>query len=224
MDSPSNPAVEPELIRRYERMYSSLVSDCVEALGLGPRCAAPGLAPYHLDPLRVAVGPAYPCQVHKTSERVEIDKLLEMVEATPAGTVAVVATDEDVQGALWGGLMSAGIQQRGGVGAVVDGGVRDLHQILPLDFAVWAAYRSPLDIRGRGEIVSFGEPVSFRGVPVRPGDLMFADANGIVAVPAEAIEEVLALCEDRVAREVQTEEELKAGASATEVYARHGAF
>lgn len=217
-------ACDAAVLHRYERLYSSLVSDCVETLGFPAPCAAPGLAPYHDDTTRVVVGPAHTCQVHKTAKRVEIDKLLEYVELTPPDSVAVVATDQDVQGALWGGLMSAGIQQRGGRGAVVDGGVRDLHQILPLEFPVWAAYRSPLDIRGRGEAVSVGEPVVFRGVPVTPGALVFADANGVVVIPLGAEVEVLELCELRVTKERATEDELKAGADATDVYRRHGAF
>jgi regulator of RNase E activity RraA len=215
---------DPDVIRRYERLYSSLVSDCVETLGIPAPCAAPGLAPFHADASRVVVGPAHTAQIHKTSERVEIDKLLDYVGATPPGSIAVVATDEDVQGALWGGLMSAGIQQRGGRGAVVDGGIRDLHQILPLEFAVWAAYRSPLDIRGRGEMVSIGEPVLFRGVPVAPGALVFADANGVVVIPPGAELDVLELCEVRVKKEQATETELKAGADPSDVYRRHGAF
>ena len=216
--------IDDDLLRRFQRMYSSLVSDAVEEVGLGPRAAAPGLQPYHEDHLRVVVGVAFPCQVMKTNQRVEIDKLLEMVDSTPPLSVAVMAADQDVAGALWGGLMSTGVQARGGVGAIVDGGIRDLHTIVPLGFPVFAAYRSPLDIRGRGEIVSFGEPVTFRGVPVAPGDLVFADANGVVIVPRDAVNEVLAVCEDRVEREVETEDELRSGAGARDVYARHGAF
>lgn len=215
---------DPAVLRRYERLYSSLVSDCIELLGFPPPCAAPGLAPYHADAGRVVVGPAHTAQVHRTCQRVEIDKLLEYVELTPPASVAVVATDEDVRGALWGGLMSAGIQQRGGRGAVVDGGIRDLHQVLPLQFPVWAAYRSPLDIRGRGEVASVGEPVVFRGVPVTPGALVFADANGVVAIPQGSELEVLRLCELRLEKEQATEEELRAGAEPSDVYRRHGAF
>lgn len=216
--------IDDDLLARFEPMYSSLVSDAVEQVGLGPRAAAPGLRPYHDEHLRVVVGVAHPCQVVKTSERVEIDKLLELVDATPPSSVTVVAADQDVDGALWGGLMSTGVRARGGVGAVVDGGVRDLHTIVPMGFPVFAAYRSPLDIRGRGEVVGFGEPVTFRGVPVAPGDLVFADANGVVIVPQDAVEEVLAVCEERVEGERTTEDELREGAGARDVYARHGAF
>jgi regulator of RNase E activity RraA len=215
---------DPDVIARYGRLYSSLVSDCIEELGLGVRCCEPGFTPFHTDQLRVAVGPAHTGQIHRTSKRVEIDRLLELVEATPPASMVVVACDEDINGATWGGLMSAGVQRRGAVGAVADGGIRDLHQILPLDFPVWARYRSPSDIRGRGEVVGHGDPVLLRGVLVQPGELVFADANGVVVVPAGAEVDVLALCEDRITREEQTEAELRSGASASEVYERFGAF
>jgi len=183
-----------------------------------------GLEPFHRDALRVVVGFAHPCQVHRTDEHVEIDMLLKMVDETPAGSMIVVAADAEMPCALWGGLMSAGVQQRGAVGAVVDGPVRDLHQIVPLDFSVFGRSRSPLDIRGRGEMTTFGEPVVCRGVPVTPGDLVFADANGAVVVPYEAAVDVLTLCEDRITKEQLTEDELRQGLPAAEVYSRHEAF
>lgn len=216
--------VNPGLISRYEKLYSSLVSDVVEELGFAPRVCSPGLTPFHADPLRVVVGPAHTAQVVPTNKRVEIDMLLSMVGATPPASVVVVACDGEISGALWGGLMSAGVQGRGAVGAVVDGGIRDLHQILPLEFPVWARYRSPADLRGRGEMVGYGEPVLFRDVLVHPGELVFADANGVVILPAGSEVDVLVRCEDRMNRERQTEAELQAGVDPSDVYNRLGAF
>ncbi|MBW3560965.1 MAG: RraA family protein [Actinobacteria bacterium] len=205
-------------------MYTSLVSDCIEELGYPARAAAPGLRPFHPDQVRVVAGRAHTCQVHATSDRVEIDVLLAMVDATPPDSVVVVAADRDPRVALWGGLMTARVQRRGGRGAVVDGGVRDLHQILPLGFPVFARYRSPLDIRGRAEVVGFGEPVTFRGVEVAPGDVVLADGNGVVVVPTGAEAAVLERCEERLVREHATQRDLEAGGDAREVYDRHGAF
>lgn len=215
---------EGELTDRYRRLYTSLVSDCIEELGLGPRCLSPGLAPYHPDQLRVAVGRAHTAYIRRTTERVEIDKLLEMVQATPPASVVVVATDPDFEAAAWGGLMSAAAGCRGAAAAVVAGGVRDLHQIQQLGFAVWARFRSPADIRGRGELVSYGEAVDIHGVRVRPGELVVADANGVVVVPAGAELTVLERCEDRLGREQATEDALRAGSDPRETYDRYGAF
>jgi 4-hydroxy-4-methyl-2-oxoglutarate aldolase len=216
--------MDADVFSRYATLYSSLVSDCVEALGLGSRSPREGLQPFHANQLAVAVGRAFPFGVHRTDERVEIDMLLEAVEATPRDAIVVVAADEEPHVALWGGLMTTAVLQRGGVGAVVDGGIRDLHQILPSGFPVWALYRCPLDIRGRAEIVSYGEPVDFRGIAVNPGDLVFADANGVVFVPAGSEADVLALAEERLGREVVTDRELADGARPSDVYDRHQAF
>ena len=213
-----------DVLARYQPLYAGLVSDAVEALDLGPRAAAPDLAPFHTQRLRVAVGWAFPIEVRQTSERVEIDRLLDAVAASPVDSMVVVAADVDVHGALWGGLMTTGVQQRGARGAVVDGGIRDLHQVLPADFAVWAGYRSPLDIRGRAEVVGHGSPVSFRGVRVEPRDLVFADATGVVVVPAGQILTVLDYCENRRKDEVATNKALAAGDEPSAVYERYGAF
>ena len=206
----------PDLLRRYERLSAPLVSDCAEEAGLGPRCAREGLLPFPHDADRVVVGWAHTALVRKTSDRVDIDGLLSMVEATPPDSIVVVAVDEDVHGALWGGLMSTAVAARDGRGAVVDGGIRDLQQVVASGF--------PVDIRGRGEVVGHGEPVVFRGQQVAPGDLVVADANGVVLVPRHAVVGVLELCERRLGLERQTEQELADGADPRAVYSRHGAF
>lgn len=217
-------SADPSIIARYERLYSAIVSDSVEALGHGSRALGHRLQPFHTDQSRVVVGPAFPCLCEKTDERIEIDMLLEMVDATPDRSMVVVATDQEIVGALWGGLMSAGVQAKGAVGAVVNAGVRDLHQILPLGFAVYARFRSPLDIRGRAAMTSYGRPVEFEGVPVQPGELVFADNSGVVVVPKGAELDVLELCEERVGKEAATQDELTAGRKASDVYAKYEAF
>lgn len=213
-----------DLLSRFRQLYAPLVSDAVESLGLPAMAAAPGLDPYHHDQGRVVVGYAHTATVRKTRKRVEIDMLMRLVETTSPESLIVVAADQDVQGALWGGLMSAGVQQQGALGAVIDGGVRDLHQVLALDFPVWAVYRSPLDIRGRAEMTAVGETVTFRGVRVSPGDIVLADGNGVVVVPASVAEEVVNICEERLERELATERELAAGAQVADVYARYQAI
>ena len=215
---------DPSVLERFAPMYSSLVSDCAENRGLDVVALPGSLDPFHADPLRVVVGWAYPALTRRTRLRVDIDGLLEMVDATPPDSIAVVAADGDLECAMWGGLMAASSQAKGSRGAVLDGPVRDVAQIAALGYPVWARGRTPKDIRGRGEMVAWGTPVRFGGVLVSPGDLVFADANGVVVLPSDSVLDVLAACEERVQAEAVTEEELKAGATPAEVYARHKAF
>jgi regulator of RNase E activity RraA len=105
----------------------------------------------------------YPVLVRPTKEWVEIDRLLDMGEGVPAHSVAVVATDDDVDAALWGGLVSARTRARGGRAAVVHGAGRDLHQIRQLGFPVFATQTCPRDIRSRGFVDTIDEKVICRG-------------------------------------------------------------
>ncbi|HEY8525412.1 MAG TPA: hypothetical protein VIL48_10640 [Acidimicrobiales bacterium] len=208
----------------YRALYSSLVSDALDELGRSDCVMAPGLARVAGDGLTPTVGWAYPIEYRCTNEWVEVDRLLESIDSVPPHSVVVVAGDGDPGAALWGGLCSAGVLRRRGVGAVVDGAVRDVQQIAELGFPVYASHRSPRDIRSRGEVVAHGRPVRCRGVLVRPGDLVFADANGVVVVPSELEATVRAACLDRMRREAGATEALRGGTAARDVFDRYQVF
>lgn len=221
---PNPPTPDDALLAGFERLSTALVSDILDGLGERDRVMRPGLSPVLADPLRVVAGRAYTVEVRATDEFVEIDRLLDMVDGTPTGSVVVVSSDRDIGAALWGGLVSAGTQARGARAAVVDGAIRDQHQIAGLGFPVFAASRSPRDIRTRGEVVAVGEPLLCRGVLVANGDLVVADAVGVVVVAEAQAREVLTRCLERLELETATERELLAGRGAADVYAHYGAF
>ena len=176
------------------------------------------------EPSRVVCGTAYPCRVVPTRAYVEIDLLLEMVDSIPEGAVVVVSADEDIDAALWGGLMSARALARGAVGAVVNGGVRDIAQIDTLGFPVFGAYRSVKDIRRRGYMAKYNVPVYTGGVTIVPGDIVFGDANGVVVIPRERFDRVYHELERAYGEESMTQQSLAAGKAAREAFAEYGRF
>lgn len=122
-------------------------------------------------------------------------------ESEPGSVVCIAAGGADV--AVWGGLMSAGAVANKIGGAVLDGGVRDVEEIrrdYP-DFPVYARGSVPATTVGRYRTVSLNEPVEMGGVAVRPGDLIVADTDGVVCVPAELIDTVLASAQQIEERE-----------------------
>lgn len=122
-------------------------------------------------------------------------------EADPGSVVCIDAGGADV--AVWGGLMAAGAVTRGIAGAVLDGGVRDVEEIRR-DYAnlpIYARCTVPATTVGRYCTVSMNEPVVVGGVTVRPGDLIVADTDGVVCVPARHVEAVL-----EAAREIEDRE------------------
>ena len=80
-------------------------------------------------------------------------------------------------------------------GLVVDGGVRDLEEIVEFDFAVFARHMVPTTGRTRLKVAAINEPVTVDGVAVAPGDIVAADGTGIVVLPAASAEAITALAE-----------------------------
>lgn len=93
--------------------------------------------------------------------------------------------------ALWGELMSKAATNKGATGAVLDGYSRDTRGILTQNFPCFSYGRYAKDQRPRGKVVDFRCTISFGGVTVRPGDIVFGDLDGVCIIPKEIEEETL---------------------------------
>ena len=218
------PEISADVLRGMSRFYTPLVSDVMDSLGLPSGVLHRSVQTIFPDVDLKVCGIAFPCRVVPTDQYVEIDNLLAMVDAIPEHAFVVVAADADTDAALWGGLMSARAMARGAVGAVVNGGVRDLEQILNLEFPVFGTYRCIKDIRRRGYMDSWDVPVMMDGVPVSPGDVVFGDTNGVLVIPRKHFPVVYAELEKALGEESATQDGLVSGASAQELFDRHGRF
>jgi RraA family protein len=121
------------------------------------------------------------------------------LDVAKPGDVVVIDAGRSYMNAVLGDLISTKAKHLKIAGFVVDGLVRDLPEIADLDFPVFARGTTPVGPlhRGPGE-VNF--PICCGGVVVNPGDLIVADAAGVVVVPREIAEELL----DRLKRHEQT--------------------
>ncbi|MFD7130792.1 RraA family protein [Streptomyces sp. NPDC059894] len=132
-------------------------------------------------------------------------------ESAPGSVICIAADGADV--AVWGGLMTAGAVANQHAGAVLDGGVRDVEEIKrDFGFPVQARSAVPATTLGRIKTLSLNEPVVMGGVTIEPGDLIVADSDGVVRIPARHVEEVLRIATDIEEREKeQTKLILQAG-------------
>ncbi|MCP5117040.1 MAG: RraA family protein [bacterium] len=149
-------------------------------------------------------------------------KEIEAVDSLLPGEVAVVATGKSTRNAPWGELLSTAATARGARGAVVDGFVRDVGMIEELGFPVFATGIKPVDSQGRGIVTDYNTPVECGEVLVNPGDLVFADTDGVVVVPKDVVNEALELATERVTKENHSREELRQGAYLKDVYEKYG--
>jgi regulator of RNase E activity RraA len=216
-------AADVELFSHIERkLYTAVLSDALDDMGLRDCAMRERLRPLSPDMVFAGWARTVSCMdlhyAHEDPYSLEIEAL----DSVLPGEVLVVATGESKRNAPWGELLSTAAMARGGRGAVIDGLVRDVKKILNLGFPVFASGIKPVDSRGRGVVVNYNVPVECGGVVVSPGDLIVADFDGILAIPAKAVNEAVRLATDKVSRENSTRAELVKGAYLRDVYNKYG--
>ena len=147
---------------------------------------------------------------------------IQLVDSLQQGEVAVAACGSSNRIAPWGGLLSTAARVKKVNGAIMDGFVRDVQQIRKMSFPVYAAGIAPLDSKGRGKVIEIDVPVECAGVRVCPGDVIFGDADGCVAIPQQIFSEVLSHSAKKLESENGTLKALESGRSLKDVFQEFG--
>lgn len=108
------------------------------------------------------------------------------------------------------------------MGVVLDGYCRDIHRVREQGFAVWARGTHPADSCGRLDAVVAARPVACGGVRVEQGDYLLADEDGVVVIPSDLAEDVIAKAEAKSAVEDEVRADLRSGRSIAETYEKFG--
>lgn len=205
-----------------EKLYSAVISDALDAVGLREQCLSVSLLP--MTGVTKLMGRC------RTTLWEDIDFLdpepykieLEAVDALEADEVLVAAAGGSMRSGIWGELLSTAARNRGCVGAIVDGAVRDVAPMREMEFAVFAAGVCPYDSLHRQRVIARDEPVVIGGVRIRSGDVIFGDEDGVVVVPQEVEEQVLQAAWDKVHAENAVRDDIRSGMAAAEVFAKYG--
>lgn len=219
------PAAKDEiaLFQEFEtKLYTAVIADALDELGKRDQAMREYLRPLSPDATFAGWARTIQCEDMFYVPADPYGLEIEAMDSILPGEVVVVSTCESKRNAPWGELLSTAARARGARGAVIDGLVRDVRTIQKLGFPVFASGIKPVDSRGRGQVVDYNVPVLCGGVLINPGDLIFADYDGIVAVPALLISEVFEQAKEKVLREKDSRKELLAGAYLSEVYAKYG--
>jgi 4-hydroxy-4-methyl-2-oxoglutarate aldolase len=167
-----------------------LVDLAFEQVSPGSRAAGPART--------VRCGQADNLMVHAVMERVE------------PGDVLVLTMPEPEPVALVGELLATQAQARGVAALLVDASVRDVEELRDLGLPVWARW---VRVRGadKAAVGTIDEPVEVGGAEIRRGDTLVLDADGVVVVRRERLDEVLAAARQRAEREASKRAKLSAG-------------
>ena len=212
-----------ELFEHIEKnLYTAVLADSLDEMGLREQAMRETIRPLSPDLVFSGWARTISCMdvYHTNSDPYEIE--IESVDSLMPGEIVVVSTGDSRRNAPWGELLSTAALSRGARGAVIDGLVRDVRKIQALGFPVFASGIKPVDSRGRGVVVDYNVPVGCGGVVVAPGDLVVADFDGVVVVPAAAVTEAVRLATEKVMRENQSRAELMNGKLLRDVYRKYG--
>jgi 4-hydroxy-4-methyl-2-oxoglutarate aldolase len=139
-----------------------------------------------------------------------------VAEAAP-GDVIVLSVGGERGRAHCGGIIATAARARGVAGLVLDGAIRDRNELEEIGFPVFHLGVSPLKPAKDGP-AALGVPVELGGIRVEPGDLVAADADGIVIVPRAHTDELLAAAARLEAREREILAQIEEGRTTVELY------
>jgi len=208
--------------RHTNELYTAVLADTLDGLGHGTSALPPRVRP--LAPHWKILGRAVTLDMAPVNRVPEKPYEVEMacIDSLRAGDVLVITTNGEMQSAVWGELLSTACHARKAVGVVLDGLTRDTEKILAMDYPVFAAGFTPLDSKGRLDGVSFNKPIKVGACTVHRGDWVFGDIDGVIVIPAGLAEQAFAQALEKVRGENLVREELAAGKSVRETFAKHG--
>jgi len=139
------------------------------------------------------------------------------MEVCKRGDILVVTTTSESTDGMFGELLGVSCEAHGVVGLITDAGVRDTAELTAMDFPVWA---KAVSAQGtvKSTAGSVNVPVVCAGMTVNPGDVVVADADGVVVVPREQAAAVAKAGRDRIDKEAKTRERLRNGELGVDFY------
>jgi regulator of RNase E activity RraA len=193
-------AIAPALVAAFAKLPVANISDCMSRMTAG----GPRLRPMHKG--GVMAGPAFTVK-SRPGDNLMVHKAIDLAAA---GDVIVVDAGGDLTNAIIGELMLAQMVRKQLGGIVIDGAIRDSAAIAAQPFPVYAAgitHRGPYK-DGPGEI---NVPVAIEGMIIVPGDLVIGDEDGLLAVPIDEAEAILAATQAKHAAEEKQMAAIAAG-------------
>ncbi len=200
---------------RLNALATSNLSDACDRVGI-PRCAVQGIVPRwgrtkivgRAVTIRMTAAGAVPAVAHLG---------VDAIANSAKGDVIVIDNRGDLHHNCWGEILALGAKLQGVSGVVVDGAVRDVDACETFDFPVHARGTVPSTARGRIVQEAWNVPVRLGDAPVRPGDVIVADVNGVVVLPIEKLAQVVESAEEIMAKENAMLDALRAGESMQDV-------
>lgn len=220
---PVYPVSIAEMRERYLKLYTGAVNDVLR-FNYGTHATS---LPAEFAPLRESMKLAGLAFTVKGGPDIttdgEFEMRAEMLEALHEDSVVIWDCTGDTVTSQWGEVMTMAAQKIGCRGAVING-IRDTQAILGLGFPVFHKYKANTGMLGRFRMYHYQKPVLMGEVTVTPGDWVFGDIDGVIAIPQAIAYDVLVAAEKLLHKEDEIREMVESGMKPTDVVKNGGYF
>ena len=214
---------DEELFEFLERnAYAAAFSDILDEMNLRRQIVSPEARIRPLDESYVALGRAVTL-VNDEDSRMEepYELVIRCIDELTRNTILVTTGRNCFETGIMGELTATALRARGCRAAVVNGYTRDARKLIKMNYPTFAWGASPIDTTGRVRVVEYNVPITIGGVTIKPGDLVFADLDGIAVIPKEIEKEVVPLVIARVSTENMVRRELAEGKRMSDVWSKY---
>ncbi len=207
---------------KLDKCFSAVLQDVMDGINVRVQCMNPAIKP--LDPSMRTWGEAITIYLETVTEVPEhpFQMEMEVIDDLKEGQVIVSQCNTRELSAAWGGLLSNAAIGRKANGVIIDGGARDYNEVVELNFPTFCRGLTPYDSLGRMDVVDRDITIVCGGIKVSPGDLVYADVDGVVVVPQEIVHEVISRAWEKVQGENKVRDELRSGASVVKTFEKYG--
>jgi len=209
-------AEQDKNVQRASKLDTTSLSDALDRLGIAGQCL--NIKP--LDPRFRLTGRAFTILYGPAGS--PPGTVGDYIDDVPAGGVVVLDNGGRENATVWGDILTWVSNRRGIAGTVIDGACRDTHLSRELGYPNYSRSYSMRTGKDRVQVEAMGGTVNIGEARVQQGDILRGDADGVVAIPKEHEEAVLAAAEQIDAAEQQIRAMVNDGHSLTEARAKLG--
>lgn len=205
-----------------DKLFAPCILDILDEMGYREQGMEYTIRPMVVDDTKI-MGPAFTimaAEVYKIPDE-PFKNELAALDRMSKGQILVGTTQGSMGSAFFGELIATRCMYQGVEGAIIDGCTRDTAYIERMKFPLYYKGISPLDSMGRMDVIADSVPIRCGGVLVNPGDIIYADRDGIAVIPQEIVDEVIERTLHKLSMEDIVRKELASGMGATEVYAKY---
>lgn len=205
----------------FRELYTPVVGDILDDLGYSHQFLPQPIQPL-CEEMKLA-GRAMPVVMIDVygKQKKPFGLLTEALDQLEAGEI-YLASGGGMRCAYWGEILTATAKKRGAVGAVINGFHRDTPKVLEQNWPVFSRGRFAQDSGVRTQVVDYRCPIEIGQVTVQPGELIFADLDGVVVIPKKVEAETIERAVAKARGEKLVRQEIEGGMSSTAAFKKYG--